>query len=320
MPTPMVSVCIVTYNHERYIHDCIMSALAQQSDDITLEILIGDDQSNDRTSAIVEALARKYPRLIRYFRHPKRLGFGSLNYQTLISKTRGSYIAHLDGDDFWLPGKLREQLNVLNSHPELSAIFSNAVVVDDHGVQRGAFNGYLPSTFDTGFLLRKGNFLCHASLLYRAEAKKSIQIMAAPFLDYQIHLQLAKKGTLGYINASLTGYRVASTTSISVLNSSLVQDMYWQALSYIKATPEISYDLASGKAHFLFTSSWRIICDRNFSQLPLLWKKVSNNSNASHFRILILVMSFLITHIEYKISNFICRKVLRRPLKIYFMR
>ena len=319
MNAPMVSVCIATYNHEQYISDCIMSVIAQ-CNDLTLEILIGDDQSDDRTPEIILTLAQAYPHLIRYFRHTARLGCGSKNYQALIPKTRGSFIAHLDGDDFWLPGKLRRQISLLKSKPELIAVFSNAVVINDHGLQRGAFNGHIPGIFDTGFLLQKGNFLCHASLVYRAKAKGTILNIPAPFLDYQIHLQLAQQGKLGYVNEALVGYRVASSTSVSVLQTDYVQNLYWQALSSIKVRPEISAELASSKAHFLFTSSWLMLCNRNFSQLPILWKKVSYNSHVSHFRTFALFMRFLINYIAYKISNFICQKVLRRPLKIYFTR
>ena len=78
MTTPRVSVCIVTYNHERYIHDCLMTVVAQAGD-ISLEILVGDDRSTDRTEEIVRALVAQFANVIRYFRHENQLGPGG-NY------------------------------------------------------------------------------------------------------------------------------------------------------------------------------------------------------------------------------------------------
>ena len=129
MILPRVTVCIVTYNHERYIHDCIMSVLAQ-AHDVSLEVLIGDDQSTDRTEEIARALAARFPDVIRYFRHENRLGPGG-NYQFLIGRARGEYIAHLDGDDFWLPGKLTKQISVMDKDSGVSASYTNALCIDD---------------------------------------------------------------------------------------------------------------------------------------------------------------------------------------------
>ena len=60
MTVPRVSVCVVAYNHERYIHDCIMTVLAQ-AHDVSLEVLIGDDQSTDQTEEIAGCWRQNFP-------------------------------------------------------------------------------------------------------------------------------------------------------------------------------------------------------------------------------------------------------------------
>src|SRR5438034_6985558 len=91
---PIVSVCVVTYNQQDYIEDCLLSVLAQ-TPEIELEILVGDDCSTDGTAEIVERISALFPARIVLYRHVANLG-ASANYQFLISRAKGDYIAHLD--------------------------------------------------------------------------------------------------------------------------------------------------------------------------------------------------------------------------------
>lgn len=318
MSVPKVSVCVVTYNHARYIRDCLMSVLAQ-AEDVPLEILIGDDLSEDETSEIIKTLADNHPGAIRYFRHAERKGPAG-NYQFLINKARGEYIAHLDGDDFWLPGKLRKQISYFDESPQVIAIYSNAIIVDERGSLRGGFNKQIPRSFDTGFLLRKGNFLCHSSLIYHSKIRNYILTMTPPFLDYQIHLALAQQGTLGYVNSTLVGYRVSSISSITVLNIDYVRSNYWKALVNIKKSPHLNQDIGSAMTQFFFISSWDLAAAHQFKSIYQIWKNVIANIPISRFRFLYLLLQFFIEHLFFKFGNFFCNKVLGRPLKIYFNR
>lgn len=314
----MVSVCVVTCNHARYIRDCLASVLAQ-GEDVLLEILVGDDLSEDETGDIVATLAARHPDAIRYFRHPRRLGAVE-NYQFLIREARGKYIAHLDGDDFWLPGKLRHQLSVMESNPQQVAVYSNAVVVNDDGCLRGGFNTTVPDSFDLGFLLRGGNFLCHGSLVYRAAVRQSILEMPAPFLDYQIHIRLASLGKLGYVNRALVGYRVASSTSMSTLQSARVRELYWQALVCVPPSPALERDLGCAMAHFLLMSCWDALAKGDRKDAVETWGKVVAAQPLPKVEFVAHVLRFFAGHILFKAANFISRSMLRRDLKVYFRR
>lgn len=314
----MVSVCVVTYNHARYIRDCLTSVLAQR-DDVPLEILVGDDLSEDETGEIVVELAAIHPNVIRYFRHPQRLGPVE-NYQFLIREARGEYIAHLDGDDFWLPGKLRRQLPLMESNPQQIAVYSNAVVVDDSGGLRGGFNGVVPESFDLGFLLRGGNFLCHGSLMYRAAARQCILEMQAPFIDYQIHIRLAALGDLAYVNHALVGYRVASATSMSILQSTRVRELYWQALTCVPPSPGLERDLASAMAHFTMISCWDALAAGRPKEALHVWRMVVAVQPVPFYEFASHFMRFVAVHFMFKFRNFVSRSVLGQHLKIYFRR
>ena len=223
-----VSVCVVAYNHGRYIGDCLASVVGQQVD-ADLEILVGDDCSTDETRKIIAAYAEKYPGLVHPVFHPKNIG-GTRNYQVLIGRASGSYIAHLDGDDYWLPGKLAEQIGFLEKNRNCVAVYANAIVISDSGQLVARFNGVLPQQFDLNYLVRKGNFLNGSSLVYRARCREPILQLQGDALDYHFHILLAGQGALGYVNRVLAAYRRRSTTSTMSTNYGFVLELYWKAV------------------------------------------------------------------------------------------
>ena len=223
-----VSVCVVAYNHGRYIGDCLASVIGQQLD-ADLEILVGDDCSTDQTRQIIGAYAEKYPGLVQPVFHPRNIG-GTRNYQVLIGKAEGDYIAHLDGDDYWLPEKLAEQIAFLEANRNCVAVYANAIVVSDSGESVGRFNGVLPQQFDLNYLVRKGNFLNGSSLVYRARCRDPILQLQGDALDFHFHILLAGEGALGYVNRVLAAYRRRSATSTMSTNYGFVLDLYWKAI------------------------------------------------------------------------------------------
>ena len=137
-----VSVCLTTYNHEKFIGQALDSVLSQKTS-FSFEILVGDDGSNDGTWEIISGFARRHRDLFRVFRHERdhasdsgSMGFDSArrNYVNNITKARGRYVAHLDGDDYWCNDeKLEKQVEYLNSRPNLSACFGHSRIVDGNG-------------------------------------------------------------------------------------------------------------------------------------------------------------------------------------------
>jgi glycosyltransferase involved in cell wall biosynthesis len=118
---PLVSVWVITYNHECYIAECLDSILAQQSD-FEYEVLVGEDCSSDKTREICFAYQRKYPDKVRVIFSRQNVGMAS-NIRRLIRQVRGKYIAGCEGDDFWLTtNRLQEQVWFLNKHPAIQIV------------------------------------------------------------------------------------------------------------------------------------------------------------------------------------------------------
>lgn len=122
-----VSVLIDTYNHERFIEKAIASVLEQDFPAADREIIVIDDGSTDRTPEIVRRLE---PR-VRYIR--KENGGQASAFNAGIPECRGEIIAFLDGDDYWLPGKLSRVAEVLAKNP--------AVGLVGHAIRESLQNG-----------------------------------------------------------------------------------------------------------------------------------------------------------------------------------
>jgi glycosyltransferase involved in cell wall biosynthesis len=226
----LISVCIVTYNQQDYIRDAVMSVLAQVNPaEFDLQILVGDDGSTDSTPEILQELLLRYPDCMTVVTHRPNVGAAG-NYQALMRRAQGDFIAHLDGDDFWLPGKLSAQLAFLNHHQKCSAVYTGAIVVDAQGLLVGGFSNAQPELIDFDHLLARGNFLNHSSLMYRAQSLDMLCKLQTPFIDYLIHLKLAQQGHLGLLPAAYVVYRRMTSTSMLKNQFSHFDDLYLQTI------------------------------------------------------------------------------------------
>lgn len=233
MTSPLVSICISTYNHERYIARCLESVVAQLPPG-EIEVLVGDDGSTDGTREIIATYARTWHGIVTPILNEKNLG-PSGNLSNLIALTKGRYIAHLDGDDYWLPGKLIEQLAILNRNPLMPAVACNALVISDDGNPLGFFTDYRKKDIGLDDLVGRGNFLCHGSILYRAAYKARLLEVPVPYIDYMLLIRLAMAGKIGYLRSPFVAYRWNSSTSMRTAMRGLVHENFWQALKYAAA-------------------------------------------------------------------------------------
>jgi len=111
---PTVTAVVRTYERPKLVQRAIDSVLAQTYDDY--ELLVVDDHSEDRTPEVVESYEREHDR-IRYIRHKENRGPGPA-FNTALRAAKGKYIAYLDDDDEWLPGKLQAQVDRMESVSE----------------------------------------------------------------------------------------------------------------------------------------------------------------------------------------------------------
>ena len=129
----MVSVIVLTYNHEKYIRQALDSILMQKVD-FKYEILVGDDASTDGTPDILSEYQTRYPDIVKPVFREKNLG-ATYNAYNLLCTAKGKYIAACEGDDFWSnQDKLKKQVAFLESHLEYIGCAHKCHIVDEEGV------------------------------------------------------------------------------------------------------------------------------------------------------------------------------------------
>lgn len=316
MTRPRVSVCVSTYNHRRYIVDCLLSVLSQDVD-AEVEVWVGDDMSNDGTSDIVAALAEAWPGRIHHVVHAERQGpIGNL--RSMIAMADGDFVAHLDGDDFWLPGKLREQIAMLQAAPECAACCANAFVFDDEREPVGVFSNARSQRFDTEGLLRRGNFLNHSSLLYRGVFRKTLLDLTPPFIDYRIHLTLGAAGGVAYTSKVFVGYRSNSSGSMLVHDNDAVRRQYFEAIE--AALPMVPAKVrADACADFLRRVAFRALRLKRLAMLRAWWPVALQGSAETPARFAFRCLgSFLMESVRQGMQAFFTSVLRARTRIIYF--
>ena len=128
---PVVSVHMITYNHEPYIRQAIEGVMMQKTD-FEFELVIGEDCSQDRTREICFEYQKRYPDKIRVLWWHENVSELGGNYQRVEARCRGEFIALCEGDDYWIdPLKLQKQVDVMRKCPSVGYCFTGAKVLSE---------------------------------------------------------------------------------------------------------------------------------------------------------------------------------------------
>ena len=130
--SPIVSICCVSYNQERFVARALDGMIAQVTD-FPFEILIYDDASTDRTPEIIRSYQEKYPRLINaQLSTINQFSRGVKTLRALYESATGKYIALCEADDYWTdPEKLAKQIEWLEANPETVMVGHKVIAVDE---------------------------------------------------------------------------------------------------------------------------------------------------------------------------------------------
>ncbi|MDF1584653.1 MAG: glycosyltransferase [Methyloprofundus sp.] len=120
MSYPLVSICIPTFNGEKFIDEAMQSAIAQTYR--PLEIIVSDDASSDETLSIIKSFISKTEIPIKIFHH-KPTGIGA-NWNNCVKKSNGDYIKFLFQDDLLTPDCIKAMIELAIKDKEIGLIFS----------------------------------------------------------------------------------------------------------------------------------------------------------------------------------------------------
>ena len=217
--TESISVVIPTYNVAAFIEPTLRSALAQT--DLPDEVVVVDDGSIDATLAIVRRIAEQSHGLVHVVERPHS-GPGATR-NAGIAAARGTWIAFLDGDDLWLPGKIAQIREAIAADSAATIVTHPCIEVSRPGTELEVPlpTWYAPSE-SLLLQLYRGDFLwtsCVAALRRSILDVGGFDESLWSAQDYDLWLKLARRGRLRVVPGFLAKYnvRAGSVSSNPVL-------------------------------------------------------------------------------------------------------
>jgi glycosyltransferase involved in cell wall biosynthesis len=230
MDEKTLSVCLITYNHSRYLNEAIEGILKQKVS-FSWELVIADDYSTDGTREMILEYKNQYPDFIKIIFQERNVG-PAKNWIELISYPQSKYIAYLEGDDFWTdPYKLQKQVDFLENNPKFALCFHNAKVIFEGETGKPHYFNNADQKEVLHFDDLSDNWqIASASMVY----KRSLLILPDWFStihngDLAMQFLLIDRGPFKYIDNVMSVYRrhdqgishTSNTSQIKNLNSIL---------------------------------------------------------------------------------------------------
>lgn len=219
--TILVTTYTLVYNHAPYLRQCL-DGLVMQKTNFRFKCFIHDDASTDNSAAIIKEYTEKYPDLFdtvletenQYSKHDGSLG------RIVAEHMKGKYIAMCEGDDYWTdPLKLQKQVDILESNPNISLVYTGFKNIDENGVviKRDYYDLLClesPSGDILGDLFKK-NYIMTATVVYRRIVYDSQLYQNSPkSYDYAVFLAASILGEIKFLPDKTACYRMNSRSLI----------------------------------------------------------------------------------------------------------
>jgi glycosyltransferase involved in cell wall biosynthesis len=222
MTPPLLSVCLITYNHGNYIREALDGILMQRVN-FPLEIIIADDCSKDDTRSIIQEYVDAQPDLFKLVFQKKNVG-PARNWMDLLSASNAKYIAYMEGDDYWTDAtKLQKQVDFLENNPDYALCFHRSKVFQDGMLQTDPleerYNRITQRPVSKVDLLQQSNFIQSHSVVFRNVVKEfPVEFNYSPAGDLLFYILVAEHGYIHRFDDVMGVYRMGSG-SYSTLDS-----------------------------------------------------------------------------------------------------
>ena len=212
---PRISIILTSYNHEKYIRESIDSVLNQTFTEF--ELIILDDASSDNSWDIINSYSDTR---IKPFRNVKNMLGTYLFNKAIAEIAKGEYIAVHHSDDIWEPDKLERQVKLLDSNPNVGAVFTNALAIGEDSLPLDDAEHFYSEIFNQSNRTRfewlnhffyKGNALCHPSILIRKRCYDDCGLYRyglAQLTDFDMWIRLCLKYEIYVLPEKLVRFRV----------------------------------------------------------------------------------------------------------------
>lgn len=230
---PVVSVQMITYNHEPYIRQAIEGVMMQKTD-FEFELVIGEDCSTDKTREVCFEYQKKYPAKIRVLWSEHNVNHVGGNSPRSLARCRGEFIALCEGDDYWIdPFKLQKQVDAMRKYPNVGICFCGALIHSckdgkwkmwggtGNGFEPGMINskkymlfsmfGKEPGTWGAEFFQMTATFLVRAAVLKKAQERYELFKWRLLVGDGVFSMGVGSLSDAYYLQDVVSVYRQTST-------------------------------------------------------------------------------------------------------------
>ncbi|MGG5487535.1 glycosyltransferase family 2 protein [Gaetbulibacter sp. PBL-D1] len=209
MSKPKVTVCCITYNHEKYIAECLDGFLLQQTN-FDVEFLIHDDASTDGTQNVILSKVGNDSRFQLILRKENIKSTGVPVFPILYKKAKGDYIALCEGDDYWTdPLKLQKQVDFLEANSDYVICFHNTQLYNDNKrtFLEDEITRKVPDT-TTILDMAYGNYIHTPSVVFRNSFVLPDWFNQCVLGDWTLYMIIIEGGKVKKLNDLMCVYRV----------------------------------------------------------------------------------------------------------------
>jgi len=206
-----VTVLTTTYNHGKYIRECL-EGIVNQKTNFKFQLIISDDCSTDNTREIIEEYKEKYPEIVKPIYNEKNYGAMG-NFVKTLNEAHTKYVALCDGDDFWCDEtKLQQEYDFLEKHKDYSIVFHKTIIFfEDNSREEVVHPVNIKANLTIDDLI-EDNMIPANTVMYRWKYKKKnsfIEDFPKDIVpgDFFVHLAHAKTGKVHFINKVMSKYR-----------------------------------------------------------------------------------------------------------------
>jgi len=278
--TPLVSVCMITYNHEAFISEAIEGVL-NQTVDFPIELVIGEDFSTDRTREICHEYAFHSPDKIRLLCRENNLGM-QRNFLETIKACVGKYVAICEGDDYWTdPLKLKKQIDFLERNSDFAICHHRLEMMNENKSSRSTLS---PASKEvTSFEdLAQRQHIATASCVFRNRLFSFPEFFLTVLgTDYVLNLLNSFHGKIKLIDERMGVYRIHDKGEWSGRSDF---DRTYKAIETVRKCSEYFAPRATVEFDFHIT----LLCGyfefnkKEFKEFRRICRKIFRN----HFRVL----------------------------------
>ncbi|MES2132266.1 MAG: glycosyltransferase [Bacteroidota bacterium] len=246
LPSPVLSVVVITYNQEKYIAQALDSILHQKCS-YAYEVIVGEDCSIDATGDIVKEYAKNHPDKVFLSLNEKNNG-AIANEKKCIEKAKGKYICFLEGDDYWMDElKLQKQIDFLEANPDYGLVHADvdhyyeATGKTEHHVNRSNHVKVPEGAIFNDLMKPDPFFIKPATVCFRKELVRQyfdydLAIKENwPLTDFPLWLDIAFHSKVHYIDEVFATYRLLNE-SASRTQSPKKKLRFHNGLYHIKQT------------------------------------------------------------------------------------